>query len=64
MNWKTAKAMRQWIRDYNKLAEKYGHEDAAGTPDDPDPDYVDKFNEGLTPEQVIELDFGDQDQCY
>lgn len=55
---KKAMALRQWIRDCNRLAEKFGHEDPAGTPDDPDPDYVDKFNEGLTPEEVIKEDFG------
>lgn len=60
MNWKTAKALRQWIRDYNKLAIAYGHEDTAGTPDEPDADYVELFESGLTPEQAIERDFGSQ----
>lgn len=57
---KTAKALRQWIRDYNRLAEPYGHEDAAGMPDDPDPDYVDMFEAGMTPEQAIQSDFGER----
>ena len=38
--WKKVKALRQWVRDFNKLAEAYGHEDAAGTPDEPDQYFV------------------------
>jgi hypothetical protein len=57
MNWKTLKALRQWVRDVNALGLKYGHEDIAGTPDYPDLDYVDRFNAGETPEQVIASDF-------
>lgn len=56
-DWKTIKALRQWIRDYNKLAEAYGHEDAAGTPDEPDPEYVELFATGMTPEEAIRADF-------
>jgi hypothetical protein len=34
MNHKQALALRQWIRDVNKLAERYGHEEVAGTPNE------------------------------
>ena len=60
MNWEELKALRQWIRELNKLGERYGHEDMAGTPNDPDPDYVDRFKAGETPAQVIASDFDDQ----
>jgi hypothetical protein len=60
MNHKQALALRQWIRDVNKLAERYGHEEMAGTPDDPDAEYVERFEAGETPAQVIAADFGVQ----
>lgn len=60
MNLQKAKALRQWIRDVNQLGLKYGHEDLAGTPDDPDGEYVERFEAGETPAQVIAADFGDQ----
>jgi hypothetical protein len=58
MNHKQALALRQWIRDVNKLAERYGHEEMAGTPDDPDAEYAERFEAGETPAQVIAADFG------
>lgn len=60
MNRQQALALRQWVRDVNKLGERYGHEDMAGTPDDPDEDYVERFEAGETPAQVIAADFGTQ----
>ena len=57
--WKKVKALRQWVRDFNKLAEAYGFEDAAGTPDEPDQYYVESFEYGLTPQQAIAECFGD-----
>lgn len=60
MNHKQALALRQWIRDVNQLGARYGHEDIAGTPDDPDTEYVERFEAGETPAQVIAADFGNQ----
>ena len=60
MNLQQAKALRQWIRDVNQLGERYGYEEIAGTPDDPDAEYVERFQAGETPAQVIVADFGDQ----
>lgn len=60
MNSATAKALRQWVRDVNQLGLKYGYEDMAGTPDSPDADYVERFEAGETPTQVIAADFGNQ----
>lgn len=60
MNLQQAKALRQWIRDVSQLGLKYGYEDMAGTPDDPDGEYVERFEAGETPAQVIAADFGDQ----
>lgn len=56
----SAEELRQWIRDVNMLAERYGHEEMAGTPDKPDADYVKRFEAGETPAQVIAADFGAQ----
>jgi hypothetical protein len=53
MDWPTVKRLRQWVRDVNKLGEKYGHEEMAGTPDEPDAEMVDVFERGLTPEQAV-----------
>lgn len=47
----------QWIREVNRLGAAYGYEDMAGAPMDPDPEYVERFNAGETPDQVIESDF-------
>lgn len=60
MNLQQAKALRQWIRDVNQLGERYGYEDMAGTPDYPDPEYIERFEAGETPAQVIANDFGGQ----
>lgn len=60
MNWKDTKALRQWIRDINARGLRFGHEDLAGTPEDPDLDYVDRWRAGETVDQVIAADFGDQ----
>lgn len=60
MNHKQALALRQWIREVNRLGEGYGYEDLAGTPDDPDIDYVARFEAGETPDQVIVADFTDE----
>lgn len=57
MDHKQAMALRQWIRDVNKLGLQYGHEDVAGTPDDPDAEYVDRFLAGESPAAVIAADF-------
>ncbi|WP_152227568.1 hypothetical protein [Pseudomonas sp. SCB32] len=60
MRWQDAKALRQWIRDVNALGARFGHEELAGTPDEPDPDYVERWQAGETPAQVIAADFGAQ----
>lgn len=60
MNSQQALALRQWIREVNELGVRYGYEDMAGTPDDPDAEYVERFEAGETPDQVITADFGDQ----
>jgi len=60
MSHEQALPLRQWIREVNRLGEGYGHEDMAGTPEDPDGDYVARFKAGETPEQVIIADFTDQ----
>jgi hypothetical protein len=60
MNQKQVLALRQWIRDVNQLGKQYGLEDMAGTADDPNGEYVDRFMAGETPEQVIASDFPDQ----
>lgn len=60
MNRQQALALRQWIREVNELGVRYGYEDMAGTPDDPDAEYVERFEAGVTPAQVITADFGDQ----
>ncbi len=60
MNHKQALALRQWIREVNQLGVKYGYEDMAGTPDVPEGEYVERFEAGETPAQVIANDFGDQ----
>jgi len=64
MNHKQMMARRQWVRDVNKLGGKYGHEDVAGTPDYPDPDWVDAFERGLTAEQAIAEAFGDAEPTH
>lgn len=64
MNRSDAMALRRWIREVNRLGEQYGHEDMAGTPDYPDPDYVDRFKSGETPAQVIAADFGQQEPSH
>lgn len=58
MDLKTARLMRQWVRDVNALGLMYGHEDAAGPLEFPDPDMLDLFERGLTPEQAIAEAFG------
>lgn len=58
MTHKQMLALRQFVQEVNKLGEAYGHEEMAGTPDDPDPDVIDAFERGLTPEQVIAEAFG------
>lgn len=60
MDRQQALALRQWIRELNALGVRYGYEDMAGTPDDPDAEYVERFDAGETPAQVIAADFGDQ----
>lgn len=60
MNLHQAKALRVWIREVNKMGEKFGYEDLAGTPDDPDDEYVARFQSGETPDEVITSDFGTQ----
>ncbi|HBO2102340.1 hypothetical protein [Pseudomonas aeruginosa] len=60
MNRQQALALRQWIRELNQLGVRYGYEDMAGPPDDPDAEYVEHFDAGETPAQVIAADFGDQ----
>lgn len=60
MNWQEMKALRQWIREVNAEGVRFGHEEMAGTPDDPDPDYVELWREGKTPAEVIAADFGTQ----
>jgi hypothetical protein len=57
---KFAEERRQWIRDVNKLAEQYGHQELAGTPDNPDAAYVRWFEADQTPAQVISAVFGSQ----
>jgi len=57
MNWQQLKALRAWVREVNGLGLKHGYEDMAGTPNDPDPEYVERFENGETPEQVIASDF-------
>ncbi|HHM8677488.1 hypothetical protein [Pseudomonas aeruginosa] len=57
MTHKEALALRQWIRDVNALGERYGFEEIAGTPDDPDAEYVERWREGETPAEVIAEDF-------
>lgn len=59
MDWPTVKRLRQWIRDVNRLGDDYGHEETAGTPDEPEAEMVDAFKRGLTPEQAIIEAFGD-----
>lgn len=61
MNHADAMRLRRWIREVNQLGLQYGYEDMAGTPDDPDFDYVDRFEAGETPAQVIAGDFGEQE---
>lgn len=58
MDWATAKRMRQWVREVNALGTQYGHEEAAGTPDHPDPDMLELFERGLSPQQAITEAFG------
>lgn len=58
MDMQTARRMRQWVRDVNALGLKYGHEEAAGSLEFPDPDMLDLFERGLTPEQAIAEAFG------
>lgn len=57
MTRKEALALRQWIRDVNALGVQYGFEDIAGTPDDPDAEYVERWQSGETPQDVIAEDF-------
>lgn len=64
MDWPTVKRLRQWIRDVNKLGDKYGHEEIAGTPNEPDEEMVDAFKRGLSPEQVIAEAFGDAEPTH
>ncbi|MGO4801176.1 hypothetical protein ACEN2T_18000 [Pseudomonas sp. W22_MBD1_FP4] len=60
MNRQQALALRQWIRDVNLLGVRYGYEDMAGTPDYPDGEYVERFESGETPAEVIAANFGAQ----
>jgi hypothetical protein len=60
MNWQELKALRQWIREVNAEGLRYGHEDMAGTPDDPDSGYVERWQAGETPAEVIAADFSAQ----
>ena len=55
---KCVEQRRQWIRDVNKLGERYGHPGLAGTPDNPDAAYIKCFEAGQTPAQVIASVFG------
>ncbi|VVN27711.1 hypothetical protein PS623_04621 [Pseudomonas fluorescens] len=57
---KGAERLRQWVLEVNTLAEQHGHPDLAGSPDDPYPDYVKRFEAGETPAQVIAAYFGRQ----
>ncbi len=57
MTHKEALALRQWIREVNALGEQYGFEEIAGTPDDPEAEYVERWREGETPAEVIAEDF-------
>ena len=57
---KCAEERRQWIRDVNKLAERYGHPELAGTPDNPDAAYIKLFEADQSPAQVIVSVFGAQ----
>lgn len=59
MTLKEAMALRQWIREVNALGVAYGFEELAGSPDDPDPEYVERWREGETPQEVILEDFRD-----
>jgi hypothetical protein len=51
MNLQQAKALRQWIRDMNALGLRYGYEDM---------EYIERFEAGETPAQVMANNFGDQ----
>ncbi|HBP1199007.1 TPA: hypothetical protein L5621_006293 [Pseudomonas aeruginosa] len=57
MTHKEALALRQWIRDVNALGAQYGHEDMAGSPDEPDAEYVERWQAGETPAEVVAEDF-------
>ncbi|CAI9912252.1 TPA: hypothetical protein ACNVX4_006306 [Pseudomonas aeruginosa] len=59
MTQKEALELRQWVREVNALGEQFGFEDMAGTPDAPDAEYVERWREGETPEEVIAEDFRD-----
>lgn len=57
---KCAEDRRQWVRDVNKLAERYGHPELAGRPDNPHADFVKRFEADETPAQVIAAYFSAQ----